>query len=220
MKLRPFSPARYRRALRRAVARADPDVRIAESALRRGAVQSGLELRQLLPLLRGISPGCVVEIGTHRGGSLYAWCRVASPSALLVSIDLPGGEFGGGYDEAAIETMRTYARPGQQLSFLRKDSHAPQTLDELRGILAGRSVDFLMIDGDHTRAGVAADFEMYGPLVGSGGVIAFHDIVPGPAANVGGVPDFWQETRRGFEHYEFVEDWQQGCFGIGVLRVP
>jgi hypothetical protein len=59
---------------------------------------------------------------------------------------------------------------------------------------------------------------MYSPLVRSGGLVAFHDIVPGPAEAVGGVPSFWQ-TVRGAESIEFVEDWKQGGYGIGVLRV-
>jgi len=45
--------------------------------------------------------------------------------------------------------------------------------------------DFLFIDGDHTYEGVEGDFEMYSPLVRRGGIIAFHDIVPGPPENVG-----------------------------------
>jgi cephalosporin hydroxylase len=220
MRLRPLSPARYGRKLRRELARTDPTVRIARGSLRRGAVQNESELTRLLRLLRRVEPiDCVVEIGTHHGGTLYAWCRAASPTALVVSIDLPGGDFGGGYGKDAVATMQSYARPGQQLHFLREDSHEPQTMETLRAILAGRAVDFLMIDGDHSAAGVAADFEMYGPLVRPGGVIAFHDIVPGRPEAVGGVPGYWQELKSGNEHIELVDDWGQGGLGIGVVRV-
>jgi hypothetical protein len=48
----------------------------------------------------------------------------------------------------------------------------------------------LFIDGDHTYEGVRRDFEMYSPLVRKGGIIAFHDIYPGPEESVGGVPKF------------------------------
>ncbi len=116
--------------------------------------------------------------------------------------------------------MRTYARARQQAHFLRADSHDPQTLKRLRVILNDRPIDFLMIDGDHTYSGVKSDFEDYGPLVRSGGLVAFHDIAPGPAENVGGVPDFWREVKSRFDHEEFVEDWKQGGFGIGVIRMP
>lgn len=49
-----------------------------------------------------------------------------------------------------------------------------------------------------------------------GGVVAFHDIVPGPSECVGGVPRFWREIKRKFRHTEIVESWGQGGYGIGV----
>jgi len=83
--------------------------------------------------------------------------------------------------------------------------------------LGGEELDFLFIDGDHTYEGVRRDFEMYSPLVRGGGAVAFHDIVPGPPENVGGVPKFWSEVRNRFKHLEIVKDWSQGGYGIGVL---
>jgi cephalosporin hydroxylase len=183
-------------------------------------MQQRAELGQLLGMLRTIPLDVVVEIGSARGGTMYAWCRASSPSALLVSIDLPGGEFGGGYDEAGMATMLAYARANQRVHFLRGDSHAPETLEQLRSILAGQPISFLMIDGDHTYSGVKSDFEKYAPLVRSGGLIAFHDIVPGPPELVGGVPDFWREVRDRFEHRELVENREHGGYGLGVIRMP
>jgi len=54
----------------------------------------------------------------------------------------------------------------------------------------GGELNFLFIDGDHTYEGVRKNFEMYSPLVRRGGIVAFHDIVPRPPENVGGVPRF------------------------------
>lgn len=59
---------------------------------------------------------------------------------------------------------------------------------------------------------------MYSPLVKKG-IIAFHDIVPGPLEYVGGVPKFWQEIKMQFSYKEIVKDWRQGGYGIGVLYV-
>ena len=59
--------------------------------------------------------------------------------------------------------------------------------------------------------------EMYGLLVRKGGIIAFHDIVPGPSENVGGVPRFWSEIKDGYRHLEIVKDWSQGGYGIGII---
>jgi hypothetical protein len=41
--------------------------------------------------------------------------------------------------------------------------------------------DLLLIDADHTLAGVARDHVRYSPLVALGGLIAFHDALPRPA---------------------------------------
>src|ERR1700722_14200166 len=86
---------------------------LAQEAVYRGAVQKTTELSSLLQVVRAASPRVVVEIGTADGGTLYAFCKVAREGALLVSIDLPGGDFGGGYADAAIPRMRSFARKGQ-----------------------------------------------------------------------------------------------------------
>jgi hypothetical protein len=67
---------------------------------------------------------------------------------------------------------------------------------------------------------VKADFEMYSPLVSPGGWIAFHDIVPGPEEEAGGVSVFWQELKARYPVQEFVQDWKQRGYGIGLLRKP
>jgi hypothetical protein len=35
---------------------------------------------------------------------------------------------------------------------------------------------------------------------------------------VGGVPDFWREVKEGRRVREFVESWEQGGYGIGLLE--
>jgi hypothetical protein len=62
---------------------------------------------------------------------------------------------------------------------------------------------------------------MYSPLVRKGGIIALHDIVPGPPKNVGGVPQFWEEIKSQGEYkwLEIVKDWNRGGYGIGVIYV-
>jgi predicted O-methyltransferase YrrM len=194
---------------------------LARRAQRRGALQKLRELAPLIALLRRRAPRVVVEIGTAQGGTFYAWCRVAEPDAVLVSIDLPGGPFGG--DRAAPESsaLRGYGRPGQQLHFIQDDSHDVKTLARVEEILGGREIDFLMIDGDHTYEGVRQDFEMYAPLVGRGSPIAFHDILPHPEDSLCEVDRFWNEIRGGYRHLELVDvpPGSQGMQygGIGVL---
>lgn len=194
---------------------------VAREAQRRGAMQKLRELAPLLGLLRRRSPQVVVEIGTARGGTLYAWCQVAAPNALLVSIDLPGGLFGGGYTGDDVSTFRAYGRSEQRLHFIRADSHASKTRSMLETILNGGHIDFLMIDGDHTYDGVRRDFEMYAPLVGQGNPIALHDTLPHPEGSSCEVERFWNEIRGEYRHTEFVDLGSDPLApqygGIGVL---
>jgi predicted O-methyltransferase YrrM len=195
---------------------------LAKRAVKIGANQKISELAPLVRLLKRRRLDTVVEIGTARGGCFATWCAVAEPDAVLVSIDLPGGAYGGGYTEQDAERYRSYARPGQQLHFLRADSHAEITRDALASILGERRIDFLMIDGDHTYEGVGADYRMYSRFVADGGVIAFHDILPHPQVPDCEVDRLWAELRdSGQEYREFADPsddrgWGQWG-GIGVL---
>jgi predicted O-methyltransferase YrrM len=185
-------------------------------------MQARSEIRGLLALLEAEPPRVVLEIGTARGGTLFLWSRVAAPDALLVSVDLPDGEFGGGYPEWRVPLYRAFARERQRLELLRADSHAEETRDRVQELLGGQPVDFLFVDGDHTYDGVARDYELYTPLVRPGGLVALHDVVPqGDSEDflVGEVPRFWAELRERCSVRELVEDWSQGRFGIGVVEV-
>ncbi|MEM4455206.1 MAG: class I SAM-dependent methyltransferase [Thermofilaceae archaeon] len=177
------------------------------------------EIAQLLSILAGVRPKTLLEIGTASGGTLFLFCQVAEPDAIVISVDLPGGPFGGGYPEWRIPLYKSFAKEGQRIHLIRADSHDPKTLEIVKRILGDGKLDFLFIDGDHTYEGVKRDFEIYSPLVRKGGIIAFHDIVPGPPENVGGVPTFWNEIKWSFTYNEIVKDWQQGGYGIGVIYV-
>ena len=176
------------------------------------------EISALACLVQAAKPRVLVEIGTHLGGTLFIWVRTNPQLELAVSIDLPGGEFGGGYDARRVKLYREFAadRPQTCMEFLRADSHAPSSLATLKQMLDGRSIDFLYVDGDHTYKGVRMDFEMYSPLVRQGGLIAFHDIVTSGSSHE--VCRFWNEIKPAYRHEEFVED-PRGNMGIGVVHV-
>jgi len=196
-----------------------PSVRIAQEAIvTRDAVQKTAELAPLLGILARRPPLAVIEIGTGHGGTLWAWCRVAAPDAHLVSVDLPGGPFGGG--EYVRTRVQAYGRKRQTVTLIEGDSSAPETLVAVMRAVAG-PVDFLFIDGDHNYSGVSSDYAMYSPLVRAGGLIAFHDIVPGHAENVADVPQFWRELARSKKR-EIIDDVGSGGspikgYGIGLI---
>ncbi len=207
------------------VASIDDAIQIVRTFNHRGitvsAWQIDSELRQLLQRLEAEPPKTVLDIGTANGGLLYLFTRLAADDAVLVSVDLEHGRFGGGYPRWRSPLYRSFARAEQRLELVRGDSHRPETFERIRTLLGGREVDFLFVDGDHTYQGVAADFATYSPLVREGGMIGFHDITPaGDPELVGGVPTFWQELKTDHEVEEFVDDWGQDSCGIGFLRKP
>ncbi|MBS7612607.1 class I SAM-dependent methyltransferase, partial [Candidatus Bathyarchaeota archaeon] len=149
------------------------------------------EITVLLRILKSLNLRRCLEIGTAGGGTLFLFAQASRPDALLISVDLPGGPFGGGYPAWKMPLYKSFTRYAtQKIHLLRADSHDPSTLRRVKEILGDAPLDFLFIDGDHTYEGVKKDFEMYSPLVRKSGIIAFHDIVPGPPENVGGVPEF------------------------------
>jgi predicted O-methyltransferase YrrM len=173
------------------------------------------EITQFLGRLSQRPPATVLEIGTYKGGTFFLFTRVATADALMVSLDLPCGQ-NDGYPAWRERLYRGFARDQQRLEVVRDNSHDPRTMKKIRQLLDGRPLELLFIDGDHSYQGVKADFELYSPLVSPEGVIAFHDIVPGPSS--GGVPQFWQELKQTRLATEFVADWKQGGFGIGMIQ--
>lgn len=180
-------------------------------------IQVRSEIVSLLTMLQQNPPSTVLEVGTARGGTLFLFSRVAADDATLISIDLPRHFNKGGLAAWRARLLKSLAREQQRVELVQANSHEAATRERVQRLLNGRTVDFLFIDGDHSYEGVKRDFELYAPLVRPGGLIAFHDIVPGPETAVGGVPRFWLEIKLRYDVREFVEDWNQQGFGLGVV---
>jgi predicted O-methyltransferase YrrM len=182
---------------------------LALRAWRHNANQKLVEFAALIRLLSDRQLNVVVEIGTAHGGTYWAWCRLATPTARLVSVDLPG-------DDDWTARVRSYPRPTQTQTVIRADSHEPQTVRSLDGLRG--TVDLLFIDGDHSYDGVRADFEDYAPLVRPGGLIAFHDVDSAnhPASQV---DRLWTQLRDVYDTRELIDadDEATGRYGIGVI---
>ena len=185
--------------------------------------QNTMEIQALYDRVCELMPRRVLEIGTANGGTLYLWTQAAAEDATIVSVDLPGGKFGGGYPPPRGRFYQHFARPEQDLHLLRLDSHLPSTLRQVREVFGGEPVDFAFIDGDHTYAGVKADFIEYGPLVRPGGLIAFHDVLLSPRDPSKHVHVLWDQLKGRHETWEFVDHASDRkghrVIGIGLLRV-
>lgn len=177
-------------------------------------IQIKEELISLVKDVRKLNPLTVLEIGTAQGGTLFLWTRLAQQNAVIVSIDLPGGPFGGGYSSPRASIYRRFAGPAQTLHLLRDDSHQRATLEKAQKLFGGKPIDLLFIDGDHTYEGVKQDWEMYFPLVRPGGMVVFHDIAGNYEDTQ--VKRLWDSIKSGFHYREYAVD-PKGYYGIGVL---
>lgn len=168
-----------------------------------------------------LAPQRVIEIGTYKGGTLQTMANAFSENTEFISLDLPGGGFGGGYTEVQKQEFQAFLRTGQTLTCFRLDSHNVDTLHTIQERLSGKLLDLLFIDGDHTAEGVALDFVMYGPLVRPGGLIGFHDIQPHLTHASCQVHRFWEFLSKEIETSVIVDrDGYEHWGGIGVVRVP
>jgi cephalosporin hydroxylase len=160
------------------------------------SLQYPQEQARFFELVARRPPRLDLEIGTCHGGTLFMLLAVAAADAHVLSVDLPGGIHGGGYEQApAPFYRRAFARPAQRLDLIRADSALAPTVARVRELLAGRGLDYLFIDGDHRYEGVRGDFLRYAPLVRRGGMIALHDIVPCARRPDVQVPRFWSEVK-------------------------
>ena len=192
--------------------------------------QKKVEIVALLRLLEQEKAASILEIGTASGGTLFLLTALAGPGATVVSVDLPHGRLGGASSVAhhqyplwRARLYRGFAHDRKSVHVLRADSQQRSTADAVERLLPSGKLDFLFVDGDHSYEGVRRDFMLYAPIVRPGGLVAFHDIVPGGAGghgDPGSVPLFWKKLRGSHRvEAEFVEDWNWGSCGIGILRL-
>jgi len=180
-------------------------------------IQIPSEIKWLLTKVVAVKPKVVVEIGTRMGGTLFLFTKVAANPATIVSIDFPDGH-GGGYLKSREKFYKSFALPLQQLHLIKGDSHSKETIQRLQEVLSGRQIDFLFIDGDHSYEGVKMDFEMYSPLVRSGGLVAFHDNKPTKENSWSGVIPFWNEIKTKTKATEFFGD-EDKWGGMGIIEI-
>jgi len=176
-------------------------------------LQKRSEITALAKAVAALNPKVILEIGTARGGTLLIWSRLASEQ--VITCDLV-------HREPQRPLLEALPPPGSpcRVTLLTGDSHQASFKERVARELAGRKVDFLFIDGDHTEAGVAKDYHDYREFVRPGGIIAFHDIIENQPFESNQVYGFWKKVKAGQNVEEFVDDRQQCGFGIGIIHVP
>jgi predicted O-methyltransferase YrrM len=175
------------------------------------------EIVTFLEWTREAAPRRLCEIGVEGGGTHLLFKRALPQIELTVGVDL--------YVRRK-QQLRCFAPKGQVSILIDGSSYDPKTVARVSEALGDTRLDLLFIDGDHSFAGAAQDFQLYRRFVRRGGIIAFHDIVPDSFARtghrtrtyVGEVPELWRQLRAQYpDHREFVESWNQDGYGIGAI---
>lgn len=184
-----------------------------------GPAQTESEIAAFVQLAAQQQPQVLCEIGTQDGGNLFLLGGHLSTLSLMIGID----------PHVKNQTvLRALIDPRRNLNVFEGSSYAAGTYNAVATELGDRRIDVLFIDGDHSYGGAARDYLLYRDLVRSGGLIAFHDIVPDRHGEIvdgvvsdayaGEVPRLWAELKPFFAHQEFIDDQGQLGRGIGVLH--
>lgn len=181
----------------------------------RNPSQNEFELRSFIDLLRAREVGRYLEIGARHGDTFHEVMLSLPVGSVGVALDLPGGLWGTHKSRSHLqEAVHDLRQRGYHASVIFGDSKARNTkaLVESRG-----PYDAVLIDGDHTLAGVTADWNAYGGLAK---MVAFHDIVGADCVekvrgNAVEVPVLWAELKASLTTCEFVDT--DSKMGIGVV---
>jgi cephalosporin hydroxylase len=176
-------------------------------------LQIPAEITRLAQAVQSIKPRIILEIGTASGGTSLIWSRIASER--VITCDLKDMTY-------QTPLFSRFPPPGSncRVTLLSGDSHSPEFKARVARELNGAQADFLFIDGDHTEAGVTADYRDYKAFVRPGGLIAFHDIVENQPLPTNQVFRLWKRLKQVAQVEELVNDPKQRGFGIGLLHVP
>ena len=133
----------------------------------------GLE-HKLDQFLHDVDPiELIVEIGVDKG---YSLCHLALkyPKAGVIGVD--NWSYDDGLEaKEMLDRVVPVEFPNVELWHMDSEAASVRFRDMMY-VPEGFVIDVLHLDADHQYAGVKKDFELWLPMVRSGGVVLFHDI--------------------------------------------
>jgi len=120
-----------------------------------------------------------LEIGVHSGTSMSYVVR-QNKHIDCYGIDLFSKTFAWyTKDKLSIEQTKNNIENNNlsqsSINLIQGNSHDHTTHDQVKNIFQDQNLDLLFIDADHSYNAVRRDFELYSPLVKSGGLIVMDD---------------------------------------------
>jgi glycosyltransferase involved in cell wall biosynthesis/GT2 family glycosyltransferase len=162
-------------------------------------------------LIANLKPKTVVELGTHRGTSFFAFCQAVKDQKLDCSVyavdNWKGDPHASFYGEEVYDLVKDITNKfysSLQTHFLRMN------FDEAVDRFDDKSIDLLHIDGYHTYEVVRHDFGTWISKISDNGFILFHDT--SEKKDDFGVFRFWDELKKKYKTIEFYHS-----HGLGIL---
>jgi len=156
-------------------------------------------------------PARLVELGTDRGESYFAFCQAAAENQVntrCFAVDTWKGDAQtGSYDDVTFQNVREHNRAHYQgfSTLLRR------TFDEAVAEFTG--IDLLHLDGLHSEEAVRHDLDNWLPKISPGGILLLHDVnVRQPGFGVWRV---WDELKSRGRSFTFADG-----PGLGVWEQP
>ena len=127
-------------------------------------------------LVAQFKPGVLVELGTDRGESYFAFCQAIAENGTRTqafAIDhWQGDPHAGSYDEATFTDVEAHNRR----FYAGFSTLLRSTFDQAVSRFADGSIDLLHLDGHHTEEAVRHDLESWLPKLRPGGILLMHDV--------------------------------------------
>ena len=162
-------------------------------------------------LVADLRPRMLVELGTHRGESYFAFCQSVEENrtgTTCYGVDTWQGDPRAGVSGDAVYQDVS----GHNQEFYRSFSYLVRSsFDDALARFADGSLDLIHFDGLHTDEAVRHDFETWRRKLSPRGVALFHDIAARHDDHGGW--KCWEEIRTQGESFEFHHGW-----GLGVWK--
>jgi hypothetical protein len=164
-------------------------------------------------LIEAHRPSTMVELGTDRGFSFFAFCQAVHALGLgtrCFAVDTWGGDDHAGRDgEAVFAAAREY-NDNRYAAFARL---VRATSAEAAALFADGSIDLLHVDGRHRYEDVRRDFDLWLCKLSRRGVVVFHDTAVHEHGS--GVHRLWVEVRERYPSFEFLHGRGLGISATG-----